>query len=74
MPSWLIPILVNLAIKLGVPALVKYLPWIPQAVIDAINELLNALKDPNKSNSQARKEAMVKVYGAVGNAPEVKKN
>lgn len=77
MPTWLIPIIVNLAIKLGVPALVKWLPWIPQAVLDAITELLNNLKDPSVSNSAAKKTAMVNVREAIkadatGVAPKTK--
>lgn len=58
MPQWLIAFLLNIAIKIGVPALIKYLPWIPKEVVDIINMLLDELKKPEVSNSSAKKKAL----------------
>lgn len=52
MPAWLIQILVRLAIAIGIPALVKLFPNIPQAIIDIINQLLVALEG-NKDEKKA---------------------
>ena len=64
MPSWLLNLLVSLAIKVGMPYLLKYLPWIPQEVMVIIEKLLNDLQKPDTSNSMAKKAALrdVKQY------------
>lgn len=61
MPAWLLQILITIAIKIGVPALLKYFPGVPQQVVDIINQLLDSLKDPKQSNSAAKKIAISSV-------------
>lgn len=76
MPAWIIQILVSLAIKIGVPALAKLIPSLPQQVIDIINALLAALKTPDASNSSAKKTAIKAIqehYSGVGTPPEILK-
>lgn len=75
MPTWLINALVGIAIKIGVPWLVKKFPWIPKEIVDIINELVEQLKNPNVSNSVAKKTAMrqVKEFCTTGCSPQIKK-
>lgn len=61
MPAWLIQIIVTLAIKFGVPYIVKLFPKIPDQVIDIIDTLLEQLKDPNVSDSSAKKTALYSI-------------
>lgn len=61
MPTWLLNLLIQLAIKIGVPALIKYFPKVPAEIIVIINELLDSLKKPDVSNSAAKKVAIAKV-------------
>ena len=61
MPTWLINLFVTIAIKIGVPWLIKKFPWIPSNVVDVINELIDELKKPEVSNSVAKKQAIRKV-------------
>lgn len=66
MPGWLISLLATLAIKFGIPWIIKKWPGIPQQVIDIINELLSKLNDPNQSNSAAKKVAIFKIKECTG--------
>lgn len=66
MPSWLVQLLVGLAIKIGVPALVKYFPKIPSEIIAVINELLDALKKPETDKAEAKRSAIRKVKECSG--------
>lgn len=61
MPVWLINILVNIAIKVGLPWVVQKFPKLPQEIVDIISELLEQLKNPNISNSVANKQAIARV-------------
>jgi hypothetical protein len=73
MPSWLIQILVTIAIKVGIPYLAKLIPGIPQSVIDVIEQLLSDLQDPKKSNSASKKRALKRikeVHRGVGSPPD----
>lgn len=74
MPAWLVPIVVQIAVKFGVPWLLKVIPGIPQVVIDIINDLLNKLADPTQSNSAAKKDAIDKIKKCTGSfcPPDVK--
>ena len=75
MPNWLLQIIVTLAIRVGVPELVKLFPKIPQEVIDIINKLLDALNNPTVSNSSAKKMAISQVRDyVVGQAPDTKES
>ena len=65
MPAWLIQLLISLAIKIGLPALIKYIPQIPSEVVQIIEELLNNLKKPDVSNSAAKKTAQLRVREAM---------
>jgi hypothetical protein len=56
MPSFLIGIIVNLAIRFGMAALVKRFPGIPPEVIAVIEQLLKILSTPGLSREQ-KKEA-----------------
>lgn len=67
MPAWIINLLVTLAIKLGLPWVIKKLPWIPAEVINIIEELLGDLKSPEKSNSASKKVAIRKVKAYCAN-------
>lgn len=66
MPPWLISLAATLAIKFGIPWVIKMWPGIPQQVIDIINELLGKLKNPAESNSAAKKLAIVKIKECTG--------
>lgn len=70
MPAWILNLLIQLAIKVGVPALVKYFPKIPSEIIAIINELIDALKQPEVSNSAAKKSAMAKVRSQLQVSPQ----
>ena len=71
MPAWLLSMLIELAIKIGVPALIKYVPWIPQEVVAIINSLLEQLNNPKVSNSMAKKSARAKIRKALQVTPDV---
>ncbi len=70
MPVWLINLLVSLAIKVGLPYLLKAFPWIPQEVMAIINKLIEDLKDPKLSNSVSRKKALAKVRKQLQVSPD----
>lgn len=70
MPSWLLQLIINLAIKIGVPAIIKYFPKIPAEIIAVINELLAALNNPKVSNSSAKKVALLKVRQQLQVSPQ----
>ena len=75
MPAWLINALVSLAIKIGFPLLLKYIPWLPNEVLVIIEKLLSDLQKPDISNSMAKKTALrdVKEYcSGVGCPAETK--
>lgn len=44
MPQWLIDLLVNLAVKIGLPVVMKIFKGVPDAVWQAISDLLEHLK------------------------------
>jgi hypothetical protein len=55
MPNWLINILIDLALKVGVPYLLKLFPWLPQNLMDIIQNFI----DDIKGHSTARKATVV---------------
>lgn len=61
MPTWLINIIVTLAVKVGLPWVVQKFPKMPQEIIDIISQLLEQLKNPTVSNSVAKKQALTRV-------------
>jgi len=75
MPTWLINVLVTAAVKIGVPWLIQKFPWIPKEVVEIINQLVEQLKNPNVSNSVAKKTALkeVKEFCTTGCSPQLKK-
>lgn len=44
MPAWIITLLVSMAIKLGLPYLIKKLPWLPADVWGIIEEILKHIQ------------------------------
>lgn len=44
MPAWLISFLISIAIKFGMPWVLKKFPWVPMEVVTLIEELLEKLK------------------------------
>lgn len=76
-PLWLLAI-INLAIKIGSPYLLKQIEkWakvLPDEIRVIIAELIKNLKDPMVSNEIAKKDAIKKVKQCVGVAcpPETK--
>lgn len=36
MPAWLLTLLIRMAVTFGIPALVKYVPWIPKEIVEFI--------------------------------------
>lgn len=70
MPSWLISLLVNLAIKIGFPYLIKLIPGIPQAILDIIQKLLEELQKPQVSNSAAKKTAIASIRKELQVSPQ----
>lgn len=69
MPSWLLQIIVTLAVKIGVPALLKYFPKLPPYILDIINKLLADLGNPKVSNSVAKKQALSKLRAEMRSCP-----
>lgn len=61
MPGWLINIIVTLAVKVGLPWVIKKFPGIPQEIIAIIAQLINDLSNPEKSNSISKKVALNRV-------------
>lgn len=76
MPTWLINALVVIAVKIGMPWLIQKFPWIPKEIVDVINQLVEQLKNPNVSNSVAKKIALKEVRDICtsGCAPQLKKD
>lgn len=66
MPTWLILLLIKLAIKFGSAWLLKKFPWLPKEVQDIIEWLLEQLKKPNVSNSVAKKKAIHNIKACYG--------
>lgn len=44
MPAWIINIIITLAVRFGLPWLLKLLPWLPAEAERVIEELLENLK------------------------------
>lgn len=53
MPVWL-HILVSIALKLGMPWLLKMFPWIPESVIAELQKLIDALSEDKKAHRASR--------------------
>lgn len=74
MPSWLIQLLVGLAIKVGIPYLVKLLPGIPPEVIQVIEELIKQLQGANQTKQAAKQDAHQRIRKVItGQAPDLVK-
>jgi hypothetical protein len=58
MPAWLISLLVSLAVKVGVPILIKKLPWIPKEVVDIITKLIEDLEKAPTPESKKEAKAL----------------
>ncbi len=61
MPGWLINIIVTIAVKVGLPWVIKKFPGIPQEILAVIVQLIEDLNNPGKSNSVSRKVALSRV-------------
>lgn len=74
MPGWLIMILVNLALKFGVPWLLKKFPWLPPNIAEIIEDLVGKVKGAKATKKEAYKEAKRKIRECQGTAcaPQVK--
>lgn len=75
MPAWLVPIIVKIAIELGMPFIRKYLPMLPEWALDILKSLEGAIADPKVDNREAKKVARValkerKAMATVGRAPD----
>ena len=82
MPSWLVQLLINLAIKLGPAALAALAPKLPEWARVIIEELLKQLEqvggtvmNAKEIKRQAIREAKLKIRErrGVGSSPEIKK-
>lgn len=61
MPGWLINIIVTIAVKVGLPWVIKKFPGIPQEILAVIVQLIEDLNNPGKSNSISKKVALNRV-------------
>lgn len=74
MPGWILSILIQLVIKWGAPWLIKSImayPKLPPEVRAVLQKLLDALGDPQASNSAAKKTAIQELKDCIGVACEV---
>lgn len=62
-PAWLLKLLITIAVNLGLPWLLKAFPWIPKAVIDAIEAALNEIKPVKAQLKDAKQAAIEKCVG-----------
>jgi hypothetical protein len=62
MPAWLISLLVSLAVKLGVPWLLRRFPGLPAWLVEILEELLGKLKDAKQDKHDAVREAKEKIH------------
>lgn len=69
MAPWL-SILISIAVKLGIPWLLKAFPWIPASVVAEVQALIDALTQQKLANKRARKEkiaaAKARIHAASG--------
>lgn len=73
MPAWLIKALVDIAISIGVPALIKYLPWIPKEVVQIIEKLVEALKGSNDPSERRELKKNARECVGVACKPNLKR-
>lgn len=66
MPSWLIIIIIQLAVKFGLPQLIKLFPKLPVEVVQIVNDLLAKLADHKEEKVSMKKEAVVKIKECLG--------
>ena len=72
MPAWLVELLVNLALKVGIPFLVEKFNWIPVEFWRVVQDLLSHVNDhPNKQEAIQNVRAQLECIG-VGCAPKPK--
>lgn len=70
MPAWLIQLIITLAVKFGLPWILKKFPGIPPEVMKVIEELLGNLATHKEEKAKLVAEAKEKVAACYG--PECK--
>jgi len=70
MPNWVIALLIQLAIKFGIPWIVKMLPNISPDILKIIEELLNGIKGVAEDKKELKRSAIKKVGKCYGVACE----
>lgn len=68
MPAWLIQIIVTLAIKFGIPFILKRFPGIPPEVIKIIEDLISKLTQHSEQKSIIVGQAKADLRKCIGDS------
>ena len=83
MPAWLLNMLISLAFKIGMPLLLKKLPWLPKEIVPILEGAVGeaATASSKEEKKQVVREAKKRVRAArsrreptVGAAPDLKRD
>lgn len=66
MPIWLWKLIFSIALKLGVPFLLKRFPWVPKEVLQILEELMSDLKLSKATKRTAYSRAKTKMRECSG--------
>lgn len=66
MPAWLIQILVGIALRFGIPYLLKKFPWLPQNLKEIIEQLIAEITEGKQKIKTAKTSAKRKLEECFG--------